>query len=288
MYIFYIFLKKYLYFLVKKQRNIFPRFFIYFPYNQIIKSMKILSDQHIEMYKKTLWDFDIHREHFLQHSQEVSFEYLTESSSVYSSNIEWNTIDLNSFMNIKGKWLQTKDVKEIEDLIWAYGYAQENTCNEENMRIVHKLLSNTFLIWSNQWKYRNDKIGVFWKEWLIYLAIEAENVPEKMNQLFCDIDTLLGQDMTVLDVFYYAAYIHLVFAHIHPFHDGNGRSARLLEKWFITMKLWREYWKIPSEELYKINRSEYYKNLNLWVNYYELDYEKALPFLLLLPKSFNL
>jgi Fic family protein len=27
--------------------------------------------------------------------------------------------------------------------------------------------------------------------------------------------------------------VHLVFVKIHPFQDGNGRTARLIEKWFL-------------------------------------------------------
>jgi Fic family protein len=31
--------------------------------------------------------------------------------------------------------------------------------------------------------------------------------------------------------------IHLRLAQIHPFRDGNGRAARLIEKWFVAEKL---------------------------------------------------
>lgn len=58
-----------------------------------------------------------------------------------------------------------------------------------------------------------------------------------MHELFDDIRMLLDMELTEKEVFYYASLIHLMFVHIHPFADGNGRSARLLEKWFITSSL---------------------------------------------------
>jgi Fic family protein len=84
-----------------------------------------------------------------------------------------------------------------------------------------------------------------------------------MRDLFADIATLSEQDLSIEEVFYYAALIHLVFVHIHPFADGNGRSARLFEKWFIVSHLGKAYWKLPSEYYYKENRSIYYDNINL-------------------------
>ena len=108
-----------------------------------------------------------------------------------------------------------------------------------------------------------------------------------MWELFENINYLLNKKLIKEEVFYYASLIHLIFVHIHPFSDWNGRCARILEKWFISEKLWQFFWKLWSEEFYKENRSKYYENINLWVNYYELDYEKSIPFLLMLPKSLN-
>jgi Fic family protein len=86
-------------------------------------------------------------------------------------------------------------------------------------------------------------------------------------------------------VFYFASFIHLKFVHIHPFNDWNWRAGRLLEKWFLTSKLWIDFWKLESEKFYKENRENYYKNINLWVNYYEINYDNSLNFLLMLTKS---
>jgi Fic family protein len=80
--------------------------------------------------------------------------------------------------------------------------------------------------------------------------------------------------------------IHLVFVKIHPWNDGNGRSARLLEKWFLAEKLGPNAWFVQSEKHYYQQHATYYNNIRaLGLEYPELDYSKALPFLLMLPQS---
>ncbi|MDP2301978.1 MAG: Fic family protein [Ignavibacteria bacterium] len=105
------------------------------------------------------------------------------------------------------------------------------------------------------------------------------------SSAFNDIEELIPSDLNEEEVFYFASLIHLRFTHIHPFRDGNRIAARLLEKWFITEKLGRDFWKISSEEYYKVNQARYYETINLGVNYYELNYDKCLGFLEMLPNS---
>jgi len=245
--------------------------------------MKILTQKYLQEYLKNIWEVD-----FLKLEKKLvnfDFEYLLEASSVYSSNIEGNSIDLNSFMNAKMNKTKSKDIKEIDSLIKAYNFAKDNVLNEINLLYTHNLSSQTILIKSKRWKYRNEKVWVFWKNWLIYLAIEPEFVETKMKDLFDDITYLLKKDLSIEEVFYYSSLIHLVFVHIHPFFDWNGRTARLLEKWFLASKLGKNFWKISSEEYYYKNRQTYYQNINLWVNFYELNYDLSLNFLLMLIKS---
>ncbi len=244
--------------------------------------MKILSDKYFWEYKKWLKNFSQNLGKFKKLSKKLDFDYLIQSSSVFSSNIEWNSLDINSFMNFKMNKNITKDVEEIDNLIKAYDFAQKNKLNEKKFLETHKILSETLLIKSKRWIYRNDKVWVFWKEGLIYLAIEAEFVNIKMKELFEDINYLLEKKLSEEEIFYYASLIHLKFVHLHPFTDWNGRSARLLEKWFIVEKLGIDFWKLKSEEYYKENREKYYENINLWVNYYELNYNNSTEFLLML------
>ena len=69
------------------------------------------------------------------------------------------------------------------------------------------------------------------------LPQDPEMVKKEMDKLFEDIDLLIKSDLNPFEVFYYAAFIHLVFVKIHPFQDGNGRTARLMEKWFLIEKI---------------------------------------------------
>ena len=70
--------------------------------------------------------------------------------------------------------------------------------------------------------------------------------------------------------------------------QGNGRCARLIEKWFLAQKLGDKAWFVDSERHYYQQHQTYYKNIrSLGLEYPDLDYSKALPFLLMLPNSFE-
>ncbi len=249
--------------------------------------MRITEKKYLKSYIKSI-GYEIPKliENFDFSENRGSFDYLTKSSAVYSSNIEGNSIDLNSFMNYemnKDKFIAGKEIEEIENLIEAYEFAQNNKLNEENLLHSHKIFSDTLLIRSKRGKYRIEPVGVFGKSGLAYMAVEPEFVKKEMKLFFEDLDKLISSDLNEIEVFYFASLIHLRFAHIHPFRDGNGRAARLIEKWFITEKSGHHFWKIPSEEYYKMNQARYYERINLGVNYYELNYDNCTGFLEMLP-----
>ncbi len=220
----------------------------------------------------------------------IDFQHRIRASAVFSSNIEGNSVDLNSYLNWKMivKSKPNKEITEINDLIAAYEWARTEPLTETNLLQAHKILAQQILIKSKRGKYRQEPVGVFSESGLIYLAIEPEFVSEAMSSFFLQINKLFQTSLTTEQVFYYAALIHLRFVHIHPFADGNGRVARLLEKWFLAQCLGDDFWKILSEKYCKENVQAYYTNINIGVNFYELNYNRCIPFLALLPQSIKL
>jgi len=256
--------------------------------------LKLISEEYFGEYSKKL---DIDWVNIFNRLKEKTpftvedFEYYIISSALYSSKIEGNSLDVNSFFGSRGKKSspRKKEVEEIETLMDAYQFASENSLNRTNFLKSHAILSKTLLPAKERGRLRTDQVGVRDSETLrpVYLAVEPEFLKEEFSKLFDDIDFLLQKDLSHSETFYYASMIHLWVALIHPFVDGNGRSARLLEKWFLVAKLGGSVWSVQSEKFYWDHRPDYYQHIAIGFNYYTLHWERCLPFLWMLPQAFK-
>ena len=79
-----------------------------------------------------------------------------------------------------------------------------------------------------------------------------------------------------------------MLAKIHPFADGNGRTARLLEKWFLSKKLGEKAWDIQTEKMYQTNLKKYYTRIHLGATYETLNFNLLVSFLLMLPVALRM
>jgi Fic family protein len=221
-----------------------------------------------------------------------SFSFYVSVSSVFSSKIEGEEIELDSYIKHKRFGIQFSPdyTKKIDDLYSAYSFAQKNILNFENFSFAHKLISKHILVEYLQGKIRTQNMYVITKEGSIeYVAASPSIVQREIDKLFYDINILLESRLTFEEVLFFASLIHLAFVKIHPWNDGNGRSARLIEKWFIASHLGEKSWFIQSEKNYYQQHKSYYNNIRLLgLEYSELDYSRALPFLLMLSNSLNI
>ncbi|MBX3239093.1 MAG: Fic family protein [Chitinophagaceae bacterium] len=218
-----------------------------------------------------------------------NFNFYISVSSVYSSKIEGEDIELDSYIKHKkfGIEFLPDYTKKIDDLYNAYTFAQANPLNAKNIVEAQRLLSKRIVEKSWQGKFRTQNIYVSTPDGRIeYVAASPFEVETEMTKLYDDIAVLLKTEMSIEEVFFYASLIHLVFVKIHPWNDGNGRNARLLEKWFLAQKLGEKAWFVQSEKMYYQQHQTYYRNIRLLgLEYQGLDYLQALPFLLMLPDA---
>ncbi|MDB4901644.1 MAG: Fic/DOC family protein [Mucilaginibacter sp.] len=222
-----------------------------------------------------------------------TFSFYTSVSVIASSRIEGEQMELDSYL--KHKMLnidyQPDLVQKPDDLYKAYLFAQQTELSVELFLDAHKLFTAHLLPRRKQGVFRTGNMVVMEHKTgrIQFEAAHANHVKNLFESLWEDIAQLKKQQLSCQEVFYFASFIHLVFANIHPFEDGNGRAGRLLEKWFIAEKLGSKAWYLQSELNYYNNVNDYYKNLNkLGLFYEQLDYTKALPFLLMLPNSFKI
>jgi Fic family protein len=221
-----------------------------------------------------------------------SFSFYTSVSSVFSSKIEGEDIELDSYIKHKkfGIEFLPDYTKKIDDLYNAYIFAQTHPLNKENIAAAHKLLSKNIVAQHQQGIFRTHNMYVSTPDGRIeYVAVSPFEVETEMTKFYDDIAILLKKNMDIEEVFFYASLMHLVFVKIHPWNDGNGRSGRLIEKWFLAQKLGEKAWYLQSEKMYYEQHQTYYKNIRLLgIDYPELDYKRALPFVLMLPNCMNM
>jgi Fic family protein len=217
------------------------------------------------------------------------FSFYTSVASVYSSKIEGEAIELDSYIKHKrfNIEFQPDYTRKIDDLYLAYQFASQNKPDQITFAEMHTLLAKHIV--STNWlgQYRKQNMFVTTKDGRIeYVAATPLEVPSEMQKLYNDLEILLNIELTTSEIFFFASMLHLVFVKIHPWNDGNGRSARLFEKWFLAQKLGYKAWFIQSEKFYYTHHETYYNNIRmLGLEYPDLDYSKALPFLLMLPEA---
>jgi len=219
------------------------------------------------------------------------FQFYKSVSSVYSSKIEGEDIDFDSYF--KHKFLKVKFkpdyTRKADDLYSAYDFIDNNRLTLENVKKAHSILSKNLLPKNWQGVIRNNPMFVINSDDKIeYVASSPEIVKSELDKLFYDVDLLLNKDLNSYEIFYYASLLHLVFVKIHPFQDGNGRAARLIEKWFLIEKIGQKAAFVQLEKNYYKNLRNYYANIKkVGFEYDNLDYSKSLDFLLMTVKGID-
>ena len=90
-----------------------------------------------------------------------------------------------------------------------------------DLKKAHKILTKNLIIDAGEFRKGNE--GLFDGEKVIFIAPPPENVGPLMESLF----EWLNENKGKLNPLILSSIFHYEFVFIHPFSDGNGRSARL-------------------------------------------------------------
>jgi len=131
---------------------------------------------------------------------------------------------------------------------------------EENLRELYELTVNHFLESEDRLpadlNYRNDSVYVVNS---VGKNVHSGIHHKKLPSYVLDLISFIYDDSDKMDQILKSAVIHYYFAYLHPYFDGNGRIARLLQLWYLIQKGYGATLFIPFSAYVNENRTGYYK-----------------------------
>ncbi len=144
---------------------------------------------------------------------------------------------------------RTNDVIEAlnsEDA-WDFIKSYKNRLNKKYVcKIQYELTKNTSC--RIQGDYREGEVAIGGSE---HTPPKFTEVPRLLEQLFSQFYS----EKKTLHPIELATFMHNRFVNIHPFTDGNGRTARLLMNWILIKS------KFPPVIIEFSNKEQYYKSI---------------------------
>lgn len=180
-----------------------------------------------------------------------------DSSQLSAARIQKRIIDRVTFIDDRGNIgtssrpikdeVAATNLRDALQLTWQAAHDTERDISESFLKELHALVM------------RGDKgtVGTFRLENVrisqtSFVPPDHVQVPPQVQKMF---EHFRGSHFKNQPAIFQAAVAHASFVSIHPFHDGNGRIARLLSNYF----LWRR--SLPGILLPFDNRERYYNAL---------------------------
>lgn len=184
----------------------------------------------------------------------------------YSTRIEGNTLTLEQVESLlRGRQIAAPVSQQREALNYyeAMQYAQSVAStpsprlSEETIRAVHFIVTKSLPGGYNPGQYRLTQNFVI--NSATQRALFRPPPPELVQPLMEEYVRWLNTPHKGLHPYYRAALAHLNFVAIHPFDDGNGRTARILEALVLYLAGYRSQELVSLEAYFGRDTQGYYR-----------------------------
>ena len=181
--------------------------------------------------------------------------------SIHSSlAIEANSLSFEQVKDIiDGKLVigPKNEIQEVQNAYNAYLKIKEvNPYSIKDLKMIQGTL--TYLAVEDSGCFRKGGEGVFDENGnCIFVCPPPEQVENLIEKLF----DFIKEKKDEIHPLILSSIFHYEFVFIHPFSDGNGRTARLWQN--IILSKWKEIFEyVPIESQIKKYQEEYYKAIN--------------------------
>ncbi|MGB0979484.1 MAG: Fic family protein [Croceimicrobium sp.] len=195
-------------------------------------------------------------------------------STHYSTQIEGNALAISEVEQLaqghKGGFPgKDRDEREVRNYFKALAYVeslvgQDSSITEKQIKEIHSLV------------LKGTKRGTPYREGqnvirdnrsarIVYMPPEAKDVPKLMKVLSEWMNLQIKGKILPAPII--AGLVHYQFATIHPYYDGNGRTARLLTTLLLHNMGYGLKGIYSLEEYYAKNLLAYYEALNIGDNH---------------------
>src|SRR6185312_590054 len=190
-------------------------------------SLKIISTSLLPQYLEKVNGAALQAAFNQLHDAELStgtFSFYTSVSAITSSRIEGEQMEVDSYLKHKMMHVEYEPnlVQKPDDLYQAYIFAQQNNLTAKKFLDAHRLITNHLLPQAKRGILRAGNMVIMEHKTgrIQFEAAPAGEVAHLFELLWEDIEYLKTADLTCVETFYFASFIHLAFVNIHPFEDG--------------------------------------------------------------------
>ncbi|MBU1015164.1 Fic family protein [Patescibacteria group bacterium] len=194
-----------------------------------------------------------------------------------STHIEGNKLNLHQVEAVYARKkvdAPNRDIYEVQNYLKALRYIErivqkKQSFTERIVLKIHKLVTDKTLPDEQCGKYRKGSVYVIrrrlgFPDEKVYTGPDAKKVKKLMAELVAWIHESERQDVHPVIV---AGVLHQEIAAIHPFADGNGRTARALATLVLYQRGFDFRRLFALEDYYNKDRPAYYRAINVGENY---------------------